>query len=55
MKLQVNLNIEYVPLPEDKYLAWEEAMNILLGWLMEVDLDAPAKPIDVDLADAEGY
>ncbi len=54
MKLQININVEYVPLPEDKYFAWEEAMNILIGWLMEINLDEPAVSIDIGLADVEG-
>ncbi|MBT7070950.1 MAG: hypothetical protein HN975_08675 [Anaerolineae bacterium] len=51
MKFQVNLNVEYVPLPEDKYAAWEEAMRILVRWLMEIILDTPAERTDVDFSD----
>ena len=54
MKFQVNFNVEYVPLPEGKYAAWEEAIRILVRWL-EIDLDAPVERIDVGFADAVGY
>lgn len=38
MKFNVHVSIEFVPLPVEQEPMWDEAMQILTQWMMEIDL-----------------
>jgi hypothetical protein len=37
MKFNIHDEIKYVPLPAHKEPMWEEAMGILIQWILEID------------------
>ena len=51
MKYDVHVSVEFVPLPVEHEPIWDEAWQILIRWMLEIEVEPPGEQTRTALED----